>query len=58
MLNGKDTSALSTMGIDLYEHPFIKEDIFEETFTFPPRGTPIGIIKYYCDHHNITYITK
>ena len=44
--------------IDLSDHPFIKDGIFEYNIKFPPRGTPIGIITQYCDHHNMPYISQ
>ena len=44
--------------IDIYENSFIKYDIFEAIVTFPPRGTLIGIIVYYCEHYNMNYITQ
>ena len=34
-------STLPTLKIDLSDNPFIKDDIFEANFNFPPRGTPI-----------------
>ena len=41
---------------DLSNHPFIKDEIFEATVNFSPRFTPIGIITYYFEHRNMTYI--
>ena len=57
-LNGIDTKALPTIKIDPSDHPFIKYDIFEDTVTFPARFNPINIITYYCEHHNMTYISQ
>ena len=54
-MKGKENSSLPTIKIDPFDHPFIKDDIFEATVTFPQRGTPIGIITYYCDRNNMTY---
>ena len=34
----------SNTKIDISDQPLIKDDIFEATVTFPPIGTPIGII--------------
>ena len=51
-------SANITLKIDLSDHPLIKDDIFEVTVTFPPRGTPIGIIYQYCEHHNMYYVSN
>ena len=42
----------------LSDHLFVKYDIFEATVKFPPRGAPILIITYYCEHHNMTYISQ
>ena len=47
-----------TIKIDLSDHPFIKEDICEAKVKFSQRGNRIGIINYYCEHHNITYIPQ
>ena len=49
---------LITIRIDLYDHPFIKYDIYESTVTLTSRGNPNVIIKYYCDHNNMTYVTQ
>ena len=46
-------SALPTLKIDLLDHIFIKDEIFEAIVHFTPRVTPIGIIVHHCDHHNI-----
>ena len=42
----------------LSDHPLIKYDIFEVNVNFPPRGTPIGILEQYCEHHNMSYISQ
>ena len=57
-LNGKDTSHPPAIKTYLFDQPLIKYDIFEEKVTFPPRGTPIVIVNYYCEHHNMTYISQ
>ena len=54
---GKENSSLTTTKIDSSDHPFIKDDIYEAKVIFPPRGTPIGIINYYFDNCNTTYVT-
>ena len=56
LLNVIDTSNITKIKIYLSNNPFIKDDIFEATVTFPPRGTPIYTITYYYYHHIITYI--
>ena len=48
---GTNISTLQTLKIDLSDHPFIKDNIFEVNVNFPPRGTPIGI------YQNIVNIT-
>ena len=52
---GTNNSTFLTLKIDLSDHPFIKDDIFEANVNYPPRGTPIGIIAHYCEHHNVSY---
>ena len=47
LMNGKNSSALPTLNIDLSDHPSTKYDILEATENFPPRGTHIGIINQY-----------
>ena len=54
---GTNPYTLTTLKIDLSNHLFIKDDIFEANVNLPPRGTPIGIVSQYCEHHNISYIT-
>ena len=44
LMLGTNTSTLPTLKIDLSDHPFIKDDIFEGDVNTPPKGTPIGII--------------
>ena len=58
LLNVTDTSSLPTIKMDISYQPFIKDDIFEATVYFPPRGTPIVIINCYCEHHNMTNISQ
>ena len=48
-------SCPSNTKIDLSDHTFIKDNIFEATVTFPPRGTPIGILDQYCKYHTMSY---
>ena len=55
---GTNISTLPTLKIDPSDHPFIKDNIFEGNFNFTPRGTPIGIITKYCEHHNISCISQ
>ena len=49
----KNNSALTTLKIDLSDHPFIKYDIFEVNINLQPRVTPIGIVAQYYEHHNM-----
>ena len=58
MMTGTNISTLPTLKIDLSDHPFIKEDIFKVNVNFPPRGTHIGIVVQYCEHHNMPYIYR
>ena len=53
LMLGTNTSTLTTIKNDLPDHLFIKYDIFEVPVNFPPRGTPIGIIKKFCEYHNM-----
>ena len=53
---GKNISTLTTLQIDLSNHPFIKYDIFEIDVNFPPRCNLIGIVTQYCKHHKISYL--
>ena len=53
---GTSISTLPTLKIDLSDHTFIKDDIFEVNVDFPPRGTTIGIVSQYCENHNMSYI--
>ena len=55
---GKDISTLPTLKIYPSDHPFIKYDIFGVNLKFSPRGTPIGIVTQYCEHHNMSYISQ
>ena len=57
-MTGTSVSTLPTLKIDISDHPFIKDGIFEVTVKFPPRGTPSGIVVQYCDHHNISYTSQ
>ena len=58
MINVANTSSLVTLKIDIYGHQFIKNDIFKATVTFPPIGTPVGIVAQYCEHHNTSYVSQ
>ena len=55
-MRGTNTSTLTTLKIDLSDHPFIKYDIFEVNVNLSLRGTPIGIVAQYYEHHNMLYI--
>ena len=55
---GRNISTLPTLKIDLSDHPFIQDDIFEGNYNFPPREIPIGIVTQYCENHNMSYISK
>ena len=41
---GTNTSTLPKLKIDLSDHPFIKDDIFEVNGNLPQRYTTIGIV--------------
>ena len=41
---GTNTYTLKTLYIDLSDHPFTKDDIFEVHVDFTPRGTTLGIV--------------
>ena len=58
LMLGANISTLPILKIDLLDHPFIKDDIFEVNVNFPPRGTPVGITTQYCEHHNMSYISQ
>ena len=58
LMLGTNTSILKTLKIDLSDNPFITDDIFEVNVNFPLRGTPIGIVSQYCEHHNMSYISQ
>ena len=58
LMLGTNNYTLPTLKIDLSDHPFIKDDIFEGIVTFPPRSNPIGITTQYCEHHKILYISQ
>ena len=51
-------STLPALKIDLSDHPFIKDDIFDGNANFPPRGTTNVIATQYCEHHNMSYISQ
>ena len=55
LITGTNIDAPPMLQIDLSDHPFIKDDIFEAIAIFSLRGTPIGIIFQHCDHHNMSY---
>ena len=44
LLLGTNISTLPTLKIDLSDHPFTKNDIFEGNVNFTPMGTPIDTI--------------
>ena len=54
---GTNTSTLTTLNIDLSDHPFVKNDIFEVNVNFPPGGTPIVIVAQYYEYHNMSFIS-
>ena len=56
IITGTNIYTLTTLKIDISDQPFIKYDIFEATVNLPPRGTHIGIIAQYCEHHSMSYI--
>ena len=58
LMLGKNISTLPTLKTELSDYPSIKYYIFEGNFNFPPRGTPIVIVTQYCEHHNMSYISK
>ena len=58
LITGTNLSILPTFRIYLSCHPLIKDNIFEVAITYPPRGTPIGIVSQYCEHHNMSYISQ
>ena len=47
LMLGTNISTLPTLKIDLSDYTFIKDDIFEVNFNFPPRFTPIVIVTQY-----------
>ena len=51
-------STLPTLKTDLSDHLFIKDNTFEASVKFPPRGTTIGIVTQYCEYHNIPYSSQ
>ena len=53
LLLDTNTSTITTSKIDFSDHPFIKDNKFEVNVNLPPRGTPIGIVAQYCEHHNM-----
>ena len=55
---GPNIYTLPTLKIYLSDHPCIKDDIFEFNVNLPPRGTTIGIVKQYCEHKNMSYISQ
>ena len=58
LMNGTNISTLTTLKIDISDHPFTKDNIFEVTVTFTTRGTNIGIVFQYYEDHNMTYISQ
>ena len=57
-MTGINISTLPKIKIDISDHPFIKDDIFEVTVDFTPRGTPFGLVARYCEYHNMSYISQ
>ena len=58
LMFGRNIPTLPTLKIDLSDHSFIKDDIFESNAKFPPIVTAIVILAQYCEHHNISYISQ
>ena len=54
-MTGTHISMLTMIKIDISYNPFIKDDIFEATVIFSPRGTPVGMVFHYCENHNMSY---
>ena len=54
----KNTSTLPTLKNDPSDHPFIKDGIFEVDVNFPQRVTPVSIVRQYCEHNNMSYISQ
>ena len=54
-MTGTHISMLTMIKIDISDNPFIKDDIFEATVIFLPRGTPVGMVFHYCENHNMSY---
>ena len=53
LITGTNISIILTLKTDLSYYPFIKYYIYEFNVNFQPRGTPIGIVAQYCEHHNM-----
>ena len=53
LMTGTNIFTLPTLKNYPSDHPFIKDDIFEGAFNFPPIGTPIGIVAQYCEYHSM-----
>ena len=58
LMLGTNISTIPTLKIDPSDHPLIKDYIFESNVNFPPGGNTIEISTQYCEHHNISYISK
>ena len=56
LMLGTNNATFPTLKIDLSDHTFTKDDIFEAGVNFPSRGTPIDILAQYCEHNNMLYI--
>ena len=54
-MTGTHISMLTMIKIDISDNPFIKDDIFEATVFFSPRGTPVVMVFHYCENHNMSY---
>ena len=48
LMLGTNISNIIALKNDLWDHPWIKDYVFEVNANFPPRGTSIGIIAKYC----------
>ena len=53
-MTSTNVSTLPTLKIDLTDHPYIKDDVFEVTINFPQRINIIEMVAQYCEHQNIT----
>ena len=57
-MTGKNIYSLAMLNIDIPDHLFIKDDIFEAKVKFPQRGTPIAMVFQYCENHSMSYVSQ